>query len=115
MQDWSWVTDDELHVPQKWFPSFDFQEFPKRLENTGSDRRVNVSSDGTLHTLDAIYIHVHVHVYRNLTITVIGYKREMSLFTSDHEMALFISGNETTCCWVPHQCTCTCMCKSENF
>lgn len=41
--------------------------------------------------------------------------REMSLFTSDHEMSLFISGNETTCCWVPHQCTCTCMCKSENF
>lgn len=43
--------------------------------------------------------------------------REMSLFTSDHEMSLFISGNETTCCWIPHQCTCTCtcMCKSENF
>lgn len=41
--------------------------------------------------------------------------RDMSLFISGHEMSLFISYNETTCCWVPHQCTCTCMCKSENF
>lgn len=111
MQDWSWVTDDELHVPQKWFPSFDFQEFPKRLKT--QVLTAGLTSDGTLHTLDAIYI--HIHVYRNLTITVIGYMREMSLFTSDHEMSLFISGNETTCCWVPHPCTCTCMCKSENF
>lgn len=64
MQDWSWVTDDELHVPQKWFPSFDFQEFPKRLENTGSDRRVNVFINAPMvhciHLMPFIYIYMYI-------------------------------------------------------